>query len=128
MPRSFLLAAVLSTLWAAAPLRAIEYAELGRYWSRDAQHVPYRAIETPGRRDGERLPLVVFLHGDWQDGDDNEGQLAGYGNGSLELVDAAPDPLDERLLNAAEGVGWNLDRVLHALVQHSAMDGARSAV
>ena len=89
MPRSFLLAAVLSTLWAAAPLRAIEYAELGRYWSRDAQHVPYRAIETPGRRDGERLPLVVFLHGDWQDGDDNEGQLAGYGNGSLELVDAA---------------------------------------
>ena len=55
MPRSFLLAAVLSTLWAAAPLRAIEYAELRRYWSRDAQHVPYRAIETPGRRDGERL-------------------------------------------------------------------------
>jgi hypothetical protein len=46
----------------------------------------------------------------------------------LEAVDAAPDPLDERLLNAAEGVGWNLDRVLHALVQHSAMDGARSAV
>jgi predicted peptidase len=35
------------------------------------------------------LPLVVFLHGDWQDGDDNDSQLAGYGNGSLELVDRA---------------------------------------
>ena len=69
--------------------RALEYAELGKYWSADAQHVPYRAIVTPGRENGERLPLVVFLHGDWQDGDDNESQLDGYGNGSLELVDRA---------------------------------------
>ncbi|HEY0178131.1 MAG TPA: hypothetical protein VGC30_00680 [Dokdonella sp.] len=63
--------------------------DLERWWTPDPQHVPYRAIETPGRRDGERLPLIVFLHGDYQDGTDNEAQLAGRGNGSFELVDAA---------------------------------------
>jgi len=68
---------------------ALEDAELGKYWSADASRVPYRAVVTAGRRDGEKLPLVVFLHGDWQDGNNNEAQLAGYGNGSLELVDAA---------------------------------------
>jgi len=63
--------------------------ELARRWTSDPRHVPYRVIETPGRRDGERLPLIVFLHGDWQDGTDNESQLAGRGNGSYELVDRA---------------------------------------
>lgn len=72
-----------------APVQAIEYSELGKYWTADAQHVPYRALVTPGREHGELLPLIVFLHGDWQDGDDNESQLEGYGNGSLELVDRA---------------------------------------
>ena len=74
---------------ATAQAQAIEYPELGKYWTRDAQRVPYRAVVTPGREHGERLPLIVFLHGDWQDGDDNESQLEGYGNGSLELVDRA---------------------------------------
>ncbi len=75
----------------APPLLAadLEDAELAKFWTPDARRVPYRAIETPGRRDGEMLPLVVFLHGDWQDGTDNESQLAGRGNGSYELVDAA---------------------------------------
>ena len=68
---------------------AVEYAELAKYWTPDPQHVPYRAIVTPGREHGERLPLIVFLHGDWQDGNDNESQLAGYGNGSMELIDRA---------------------------------------
>ncbi|MGN6518400.1 MAG: hypothetical protein ACTHK2_03135 [Dokdonella sp.] len=67
----------------------LEDDELGKYWSADAAHVPYRAVVTDGRRDGEKLPLIVFLHGDWQDGTDNESQLAGRGNGSFELVDAA---------------------------------------
>jgi predicted peptidase len=75
----------------AAPAFAVDNAELGKYWTADAGKVPYRAIETPGRRNGEKLPLIVFLHGDWQDGTDNESQLAGYGNGSMELIDQAID-------------------------------------
>ena len=73
----------------ALPAAAVENADLAKYWTSDPSHVPYRAIQTPGRRDGELLPLIVFLHGDWQDGTDNESQLAGYGNGSMELIDAA---------------------------------------
>ena len=68
---------------------AVEDAQLGKFHTSDALDVPYRAIETPGREHAELLPLIIFLHGDWQDGTDNEAQLAGYGNGSLELVDAA---------------------------------------
>ncbi len=68
---------------------AVEYDQLAKYWTADAQKVPYRALQTPGREHGEMLPLIVFLHGDWQDGTDNESQLVGYGNGSLELVERA---------------------------------------
>ena len=81
--------ALLLALVAAAPALAVDNADLGRYSTPDAQAVPYRAIETPGRHDDERLPLIVFLHGDWQDGTNNESQLAGYGNGSMELIGAA---------------------------------------
>ncbi len=82
---------VLFLCWCGAQPSAaeLEDAELARFRTSDAQHVPYRAIATPGRRDDERVPLIVFLHGDWQDGTDNESQLAGRGNGSYELVDAA---------------------------------------
>jgi predicted peptidase len=81
----------IGALAATTPARAVEYAELAKYWTADPLHVPYRAMVTPGREHGEKLPLIVFLHGDWQDGTDNESQLAGYGNGSLELVDRARD-------------------------------------
>jgi predicted peptidase len=91
VPRLSLVLACFAAAVAAAPARAVEDAELGRYWTNDAAKVPYRAIETPGRRDDEKLPLIVFLHGDWQDGTDNESQLAGYGNGSMELIDQAID-------------------------------------
>jgi len=69
----------------------VDESTLAKYWTSDSAHVPYRALVTPGREHGERLPLIVFLHGAWQDGNDNESQLAGYGNGSLELVDDALD-------------------------------------
>ena len=72
-----------------ASAAAVEYAELGKYQTSDVSRVPYRAIVTPGRENNELMPLIVFLHGDWQDGSDNASQLAGYGNGSLKLVDAA---------------------------------------
>ncbi|HEV7489511.1 MAG TPA: hypothetical protein VGO25_01805 [Rhodanobacteraceae bacterium] len=89
--RIFLPPILLLACLTALPVGAVEYTDLAPYWTPDAQHVPYRAIETPGRRNGERLPLIVFLHGDWQDGTNNESQLAGYGNGSMELIDAAID-------------------------------------
>lgn len=74
---------------AASHASAVELSALGKFWTADDQHVPYRAIVTPGRIGDEKLPLIVFLHGDWQDGTNNESQLGGYGNGSLKLVDAA---------------------------------------
>ena len=76
--------------------------------------MPYRAIETPGRRDGERLPLIVFLHGDWQDGTDNKSQLAGHGNGSFELVDRARDGGIPLVYVAPQTTGayWPPDRVV----------------
>jgi len=105
---SILLSAVLSV-----PAGAVGDAELGRYWTSDALKVPYRAIETPGRRNGEKLPLIVFLHGDWQDGTDNESQLAGYGNGSMELIDAAIDGNVPLVYAAPQTTGayWPPDRI-----------------
>lgn len=80
---------LLALLPVAASADQLADSALARYWSADALHVPYRAVETSGRRDGEKIPLIVFLHGDWQDGTDNQSQLAGRGNGSFELVDRA---------------------------------------
>jgi len=68
---------------------AVDDDDLAKFSSAGSIKVAYRAIQTPGRLNDERLPLIVFLHGDWQDGDDNESQLAGYGNGSMELIDQA---------------------------------------
>lgn len=87
--RAFAWCPAIMLLLTCTSARAVEDAELGKYQTRDVYAVPYRAIVTPGREHDELLPLIVFLHGDWQDGNDNESQLAGYGNGSLELVDAA---------------------------------------
>jgi len=72
-----------------APAAAVDNKALAKYTTQGPLHVPYRAIVTPGRKSGELLPLVVFLHGARQAGSDNEAQLAGYGNGSMELIDAA---------------------------------------
>jgi len=87
--RRFLPALLMCWTCAGPNAAELDDVELAKFWTPDARHVPYRAIETPGRHANERLPLIVFLHGDWQDGTDNESQLAGRGNGSYELVDAA---------------------------------------
>jgi len=108
-----MVAAGVLSLAAPAAKAEVDYKSLDKYWTADAMHVPYRAMVTPGRDSGELLPLVVFLHGAWQDGDDNEAQLAGYGNGSLELVDTALDG-DVPLVYVAPQVGeeyWPPQRV-----------------
>jgi predicted peptidase len=87
LSRRFSLAAMLWMM--AMTAHAVSLDALGKFWTDDASRVPYRAIETPGRIANERVPLIVFLHGDYQDGTNNETQLGGYGNGSLKLVDAA---------------------------------------
>jgi D-alanine-D-alanine ligase-like ATP-grasp enzyme len=40
----------------------------------------------------------------------------------LEWVEIAPDPLDEQFLQIAASAGWDEDRVLQSLVQHSGRD------
>jgi D-alanine-D-alanine ligase-like ATP-grasp enzyme len=40
----------------------------------------------------------------------------------LERVEIAPDPLDELFLQTAASAGWDEDRVLQSLVQHSGLD------
>lgn len=68
---------------------AIDNEAFGRFHTGSSERIAYRAIETAGRRDGELLPLIVFMHGSGQNGTDNESQLEGHANGALELVDAA---------------------------------------
>jgi predicted peptidase len=87
----FIASVVVTGLVVTSALADVDEATLAKYWTADTQHVPYRSLVTPGREGGELLPLLVFLHGAWQEGTDNESQLGGYGNGSLELVDDALD-------------------------------------
>lgn len=89
MQLSLYLAAALALACLSGPALAVKESALGKYWSAAPARVPYRAIALRGRDAGGGLPVVVFLHGDWQDGTDNVSQLAGYGNGSLQLVDQA---------------------------------------
>lgn len=97
--------------------QAVENAELSKFWSRDALRVPYRALQTAAAPRGRRVPLVVFLHGDWQDGTDNAAQLAGYGNGSLQLVDQARKARTPLVYLAPQTTGgyWPPERVMAAI-------------
>ena len=82
--------AVILGLGSVSHAAAVNVDALGRYRTTTADEaVAYRAIETAGRRDGELLPLIIFMHGSGQNGTDNERQLRGHANGALELVDAA---------------------------------------
>jgi predicted peptidase len=54
-----------------------------------ADGLPYRIYVPQPLHAGARLPLIVFLHGSDQVGDDNTQQLAYGANGALELLDRA---------------------------------------
>ncbi|MEO7917204.1 MAG: hypothetical protein ABIR16_06130 [Dokdonella sp.] len=71
------------------PASAVDVSEFASFHTPASKGMPYRAIQTPGRSNGELLPLIIFLHGSGQNGDDNEVQIDGNANGALELVDTA---------------------------------------
>lgn len=78
-----------SLLLIAANAGAIDVDQFARYHVAGENGLPYRSIQTSGRNDRELLPLIVFLHGSGQNGDNNEDQIDGNANGALELVDTA---------------------------------------
>lgn len=51
--------------------------------------LPYRLFAPPHVGAREKLPLIVFLHGSGQNGDNNEDQIAEGANGALQLLDEA---------------------------------------
>ena len=83
------LLALILGLGSASTAAAVDAQAFGRYRTADADAIAYRAMQTAGRRHGELLPLIVFMHGSGQNGSDNESQLQGRANGALELVDTA---------------------------------------
>lgn len=54
-----------------------------------ADGLPYRIYVPKPLKAGMRFPLIVFLHGSDQAGDDNQQQLDYGANGALELLDRA---------------------------------------
>jgi predicted peptidase len=82
-------ALVLAIFSLASLASAVDDELLLRYQTPEPDMVPYRAIVTGDDRAAAGLPLIVFLHGSGQDGRDDDAQLEGHGNGSLELVDRA---------------------------------------
>ncbi|MEO7431084.1 MAG: hypothetical protein ABIR62_03470 [Dokdonella sp.] len=113
-PRLSFLVALSTLCLASSRAGALEDAELAKLWTAGPLHVPYRGMMTPGRSGSELLPLIVFLHGDGQDGTDNESQLAGSGNGSFELVERARAgriPMVYLAPQTTDGY-WSPDRVM----------------
>lgn len=72
-----------------ATARAVDVDQFARHQVSGPNGLPYRSIQTPGRSGRELLPLIVFLHGSGQNGDNNEDQIDGNANGAMELVDTA---------------------------------------
>jgi predicted peptidase len=70
-----------------SPFDAFErHTFLHEYAAGDAIELPYRLLPPIDPKEGERYPLVVFLHGFGERGTDNERQLA---NGGAVLADEA---------------------------------------
>ena len=64
-------------------------AKLFLYRSAPAGGYPYRLYAPRDIGPHERLPLIVFLHGSGQNGDNNEDQIADGANGAMHLLDVA---------------------------------------
>ncbi|MER3546489.1 MAG: hypothetical protein C4338_02345 [Rhodanobacteraceae bacterium] len=64
-------------------------AKLFLYRAAPAGGYPYRLYLPPHLEPNEKLPLIVFLHGSGQNGDNNEDQIADGANGAMQLLDTA---------------------------------------
>jgi predicted peptidase len=72
--------ALFLTLWGASMLTAQEPAKYEKHrFEKDGQTLPYRLLKPAKSEDGKKYPLVVFLHGAGERGDNNEAQLI-YGS------------------------------------------------
>jgi len=52
----------------------------------DGSNLPFRYFVPPGYDDAQAYPLVLFLHGAGERGNDNEAQLGNNANGALQLL------------------------------------------
>lgn len=55
----------------------------------DGSGLPFRYFVPPDLVEGEAYPLILFLHGSGERGDDNEAQLDNAANGAMQLLDDA---------------------------------------
>jgi poly(3-hydroxybutyrate) depolymerase len=55
----------------------------------DGSNLPFRYFVPPGYDAGQTYPLILFLHGSGERGNDNEAQLNNNANGAMRLLDDA---------------------------------------
>jgi poly(3-hydroxybutyrate) depolymerase len=55
----------------------------------DGSNLPFRYFVPPGYDDAQAYPLILFLHGAGERGNDNEAQLGNNANGALQLLGTA---------------------------------------
>ena len=85
--------------------------------------LPYRFLVPTGYDAAQEYPLIVFLHGSGERGNNNEAQLSNNANGALELVSNANQTAAPCFMLAPQATmaeGWNantLDQVVRAIVQ-----------
>ena len=91
-----------------------------KYAQTSAQHgnLPYRYFEPPGYDPQQRYPLILFLHGAGERGNNNEDQLRNSANGAMHLLDSenlAVQPVFMIAPQCPSGGWWSGTTVLNAL-------------
>ena len=80
--------------------------------------MPYRYFVPPAYDAGRRYPLILFLHGAGERGNDNEAQLANHANGAMYLLDdanLAGQPVFMIAPQCPSSGWWGGVTVLHAI-------------
>jgi predicted esterase len=82
--RSLLLFAL--SLFAAGPAAAATPADFLYGHSTDGSNLPFRYFVPPGYDSAQAYPVILFLHGAGERGNNNEAQLGNNANGALKLI------------------------------------------